>query len=261
MEKAEGLQFKRLVRPLAYQEVVEKIKQEIMEGRLKSGDRLPGERQLGELLGVSRTSVREALRVLETLDIIRARRGTGPESGSIVVGEVGNAMSDTLLVHTALDHLSLSEMVEVRLVLEGYAVEQAANRAGSTDIEALEGHVRRMSVDGLDAEQFLELDSAFHIALARASGNRLNAYLMQSIRRIMEHALRDIYVGVSNWEATRAEVTAEHMGIVRAISDRDGAEASRIVRDHIKKAYLRFGERGTDSTVGQAGGALTPLHS
>lgn len=246
MQPAKAMQLTPVVRPRVYQEVVETIKGEILGGRLQSGDRLPGERRLSELLGISRAPVREALRVLETLDIIRARRGTGPDSGSIVVGEVGNAMAETLLMHTALDHVSLAEMVDVRVVLESLAVEQAAEHADDDGLATLREFVDGMRDPEITPEDYLTLDSGFHIAIAKVSGNRLNAYLMRSIRLIVEHALRSIFVAVPDWPATRAEVTAEHEAILQAITDRDGPRGAALVTGHILKSFDRFkpAERG-----------------
>lgn len=240
MERAKELQLEPVVRRRAYQDVIEKIKNEILEGRLQSGDRLPGERRLSEMLGISRAPVREALRVLETLDIIRARRGTGPESGSIVVGEVGNAMADTLLMHTALDHVSLSEMVEVRVVLEGLAVDQAAKHADEAALARLQEFVDRMNDPEVTPEEFFRIDSGFHMAIAQVSGNRLNSYLMQSIRSIVEHTLQKIFVSSPDWPRTRAEVAAEHEAIMSAIRNGDGATGSAMITEHILKSFERF---------------------
>lgn len=240
MERAKELQLEPVVRRRAYQDVIEKIKNEILEGRLRSGDRLPGERRLSEMLGISRAPVREALRVLETLDIIRARRGTGPESGSIVVGEVGDAMADTLLMHAALDHVSLSEMVEVRVVLEGLAVDQAAKHADDSALARLQEFVDRMNDPEVTPEEFFRLDSGFHMAIAQVSGNRLNSYLMQSIRSIVEHTLQKIFVSSPDWPRTRAEVAAEHDAIMRAIRNGDGVTGSAMITEHILKSFERF---------------------
>ena len=240
MDSATNLKLKPVARRRAYEEVVDQIRGEILAGRLKSGDRLPGERQLSDILGVSRASVREALRVLENAHIVRARTGTGADSGSIIVGEVGHSMGDVLLMHTALDHLSLDEVVGVRTALEGYGVEQAAARRTEEDLEVLEDLVRRMAEPSLSPVDFLELDSSFHLVLAKASANRLNAYLMESIREIIEKMLGDIFTGSADWSTMQAEMVAEHEEVYQAIAARDGAKASILVQAHINKSHERI---------------------
>lgn len=240
VEPAPNLKLRPIARRRAYEEVVDQIREEILAGRLKSGDRLPGERQLSEILGVSRSSVREALRVLENAHIVRARAGTGAESGSIIVNEVGRPMGDVLLMHTALDHLSLDEVVGVRIALEGYGMQQAALRRTEEDLAVIADLVDRMDDRAITPAQFLELDTSFHMAAAKASGNRLNEFLMQSIRETIVHMLGDILTRSEDWPALHAELAREHRAVHDAIAEGDGDRASRLVQAHIGKSHERF---------------------
>ncbi|QBI18533.1 FadR family transcriptional regulator [Egibacter rhizosphaerae] len=238
-EPSSELHLRPVERRRAYQEVVAQIQQEILAGRLRSGDRLPGERQLSEMLGVSRSSVREALRVLETLDIVRARTGTGPESGSIIVGEAGGTMGGVLLMHAALDHFSLEDVVNVRVALEGQAVRAAAQLRDDEQLASLEKLVHRMESGDLGPEEFLELDSSFHVVIAQASGNRLTGYVMQSLRQLIEHWLGQLLLPHPGWPELRTALASEHREVFEAIRDGDGERGAEILTEHIRKAYER----------------------
>lgn len=221
--------------------VIDAIRTEILAGRLKVGDRLPGERQLGDMLGVSRTSVREAMRVLESQSIIRARVGAGPESGSVVVAEEGDLLSRLLIMQTALDSLSLAEVVDVRCVLEQHAVRSAASM-GAVDpdlltpvAEALER--MRCSID--DPASFIVADADFHLAIAELSGNRLLAYFMRSLRELLEQTLNVVYDDVEELEKVSLAVCSEHAAILKAMQTGDGEAGAELVTRHIRRAYDR----------------------
>jgi GntR family transcriptional regulator, transcriptional repressor for pyruvate dehydrogenase complex len=233
------LDLQPVQRRRAYEEVVERIQREILAGRLKVGDRLPGERQLSDRLGVSRASVREAMRVLEQLSIIRARTGTGPESGSIVVSEVGDAFSDALLMHTALDKISLDEVIDVRCMIESYAV-KAAVAQDSLDLDPAREALDQLTGDDLGPEDYLKLDAAFHLAICEASGNRLVAHLMGSIREVVHLTLGRIFPSASDWASMRAEVTREHVEILEALEAGDGDKAAELVSAHIMRSHERL---------------------
>jgi GntR family transcriptional regulator, transcriptional repressor for pyruvate dehydrogenase complex len=240
MEQPPQLDLRPVQKRRAYEEVVDRIRGEILAGRLRVGDRLPGERQLSEMLGVSRASVREAMRVLESLSIIRARTGTGPESGSVVVAEVGSALSDALVMHTALDTLSLDEVVDVRGMLESYAVRLAAKRATPDQLDELRAIVEGMRQEGLEPQRFLELDTAFHLTIAAVSGNRLAAHLMRSIRDVLQVTMDRMFVDVPGWETVRREVAAEHGEILDAVSRGDAEQAAELLEAHIHRSFDRI---------------------
>ena len=221
-----------------YEEVVEQIRQQILNGHLKVGDRLPGERQLSEMLDVSRASVREAMRVLESMSIIRARTGTGPESGTVIVGEPGSALSDVLVINEALDTISLDEVIDVRCMLEDAAVRQAVTQADDAAID----HLRRLVADMRREEDpyaFLAMDADFHLAIAEVSENRLIAYLMRSLRGVIHEVLSRIFPHVDNWDEMRPIVAAEHEQIVELIAARDVDAAVEHVQAHIRHSVNR----------------------
>jgi GntR family transcriptional regulator, transcriptional repressor for pyruvate dehydrogenase complex len=250
MEQPATLDLQPVQRRRAYEEVVDQIRREILAGRLKVGDRLPGERQLSDMLGVSRASVREAMRVLERLSIIRARTGTGPDSGSVVIAEVGDAFSDALLMHTALEKVSLDEVVDVRCMVESYAARAAAVGSPHADLSEARAMLERMHQPDLDPQAYLALDAAFHLAICEASGNRLVAFLMRSIRDVVQLTLGKIFTGAPDWERMRAEVTREHAEILEAIVAGEGDRAADLLCAHINRSYERLRTRDEHALAG-----------
>src|SRR5258708_273861 len=96
------------------------IEQKILDGRPRPGQKLPSERELVTVLGVSRTSIREALRALEAMGVIEARTGSGRDAGSVIAGQSTAAITNLLRLHIALAQISLADLVETRVQLERY---------------------------------------------------------------------------------------------------------------------------------------------
>src|SRR5919107_5766198 len=108
-----------------HQLVLSWIENELSGGRLTVGGRLPAERTLAEQLGVSRTSVREAIRVLEAMGVVRAGVGSGPDAGTVVISDPTAALGSALRLHVATQHLPVADIVETRVLLESWAVSHA----------------------------------------------------------------------------------------------------------------------------------------
>lgn len=247
MNEPVSLQLEPVNRRRAHEEVVHQIRREILAGRLKVGDRLPGERQLSETLGVSRASVREAMRVLEGMSIIRARTGTGPASGSVVVAEVGEVFTDALLMNTVLEKVALAEVIDVRAALEAYACRQAAQVAEPAHLDRMRAVVEEMEAGELERRLFLEQDTLFHLAIAESCGNSLVAHLMGSMREVILHTLGRVFTDAPESAEMRQVVTAEHRDIFEAIDNGDGERAATLVHAHIMKSYDRMRLAGDQS--------------
>ncbi|MGV9854348.1 FadR/GntR family transcriptional regulator [Streptomyces endocoffeicus] len=224
-----------------HEQVLTQIQEKILEGRLRIGDRLPSERELVEALGVSRNSVREALRVLESMGIVDAHVGSGRDAGSRVAGRSTDALGNLLRLHMALAQFQLGDLVDVRIELERLAVNRAAAEAGAGELKGLHALTAAMAEPGLDHERFHELDSEFHIGLARASHNALAADLMQALRDAVKTEMMAAFAQVEDWEATVAGLTAEHRAILAAVEEGRGEEAAELVTRHIRTFYETVG--------------------
>lgn len=224
-------------RAKTYELVVRRIQEEILAGRLRPGDRLPGERQLSESLQVSRPAVREAIRVLQALEVVRTRPGVGPSSGLIVSTEPAKALSDLLRMHVALTSYSVGDVIRVRIALEEQAVKLLASRGEGTHTERLTELLDRMSEPGLAPQNFHDLDTEFHLEIARAADNQLLADLMQALRDAVRQTMLDAYLGPPEWDSWVGELVGEHRAIFEAARCGEGDEAARLIREHIGGFY------------------------
>jgi DNA-binding FadR family transcriptional regulator len=220
----------------AFEEILDRLEAAIADGQLSAGDRLPPERELAAGFGVSRTSVREALRVLETLGLVDVRRG--PDNGVTLRREPGNALAHALRFQLALRHVSADSLIEFRVAIESWAARAAATAPRDETLEELGGLLERMHGDGLGQVAFHELDAAFHLTLARASGNELAALVLEGARSAIQRAMLDAILRVPDWPATRARLVHEHGRIAAAIRARDPGRAAQRVESHIRRFYL-----------------------
>ena len=222
-----------------YEHVLAQIAERILDGRLNVGDRLPSERDLVTALGVSRSSVREALRILEAMGIIEAHVGSGRDAGSRISGRATEALSNLLRLHMALSHFQLADLIEVRIQLERSAAARASVEAHADDISRLNDLIDQMMVPDIEHGTFHQLDSEFHVTIARASHNALSADLMQALRDAVRAHMEVAFSRVDDWDAMVATLSGEHRQIAAAIADGDGDLAADLVANHIAHFYER----------------------
>lgn len=218
--------------------VLERIEADLIEGRLVPGDRLTPERELATTLGVGRSSVREALRVLEVLGLIRTGTGSGPSAGAIVVATPRGGVSTLMRLHVAAQGFPIDDVLRTRIILETATVAELA-RAPAPALADAEAALRAMDTPGLTPPEFLALDAAFHLALAEASGNTVVAAVMGGLRDAIEAYVRAAAEHIDDWDTVSAGLRAEHRAIVEAIAAGDPERARSIVHDHITGYYAR----------------------
>lgn len=221
-----------------YELVVREIEEEIFAGRLRPGDRLPGERELSDLLKVSRPSVREAIRILEAMEIVRTRPGNGAESGLVVSTEPSRALSELLGVHVALSSYSHPEVLGVRTTLEVQSVRQVASTIEDTDVSQIADTLKRMEDTRISRSTFLDLDTEFHVGIAHASGNTLLGDLMAALREAVRRPMAEAFNNDAQWPARAETLIEEHATIFSAICRGEADEAEALVRHHIEGFYL-----------------------
>jgi DNA-binding FadR family transcriptional regulator len=218
-----------------YEQVMAQIEQRILDGRLKAGDHLPSERELAVSLGVSRPSLRESLRVLEALGLVEIRRGG--EGGAVLVETPGSGMVNLLKLQIALAQFSWTDVLETRLALETWSVEEAAYRSTDADHQELAAILDRMDDPSIEASEFNSLDAAFHMRIAESTGNALTAHFMGSLRTAIHRQMVEMYSGLADWRRTATTVRREHREILDLIVRKDGAAAASSVHTHISDFY------------------------
>jgi GntR family transcriptional repressor for pyruvate dehydrogenase complex len=218
--------FKPVPRRRAFEEVIVQVEQAIADGRIGPGDRLPPERELAGQLNVSRASVREALRVLEAFGVVTSRQGRGADAGCVVSTGEQNGLAGLLRIYASLLKVPLGDLVDIRVAIEAMTARAAAGARVELPIQDTEGR-----------DAFLQADTEFHVALAKASGNVLAPLLMEALREAIARQMRAAFAAVEDWDATRARILADHREIAERIrqGDEDGAAAA--VERHIRTFY------------------------
>ncbi|MEU2021635.1 FCD domain-containing protein [Streptomyces sp. NPDC016469] len=214
--------------------VLQSIEQRVFAGDLKAGDRLPPERELAPVLGVSRSALREALRVLETIGVLVAQPGRGPDAGARIVRNPDDALGRLLRLHFALGSYSLGDMLEARVVLERSSVEAAARHAAPAALDEAEELVVRMGAPGIGVPEFNDLDTRFHVRIARSSGNALTSTLTSAVRESVRPLILRALEAEPDWPATAAALNAAHAELLRLVRAGDGARAADLVEAHIR---------------------------
>jgi len=226
----------------AWQVVLQHIEADLLAGRLVPGDHLPAERTLASELGVGRSSVREALRVLEVLGLIRTQTGSGPQSGAIIVARPSGGMSSLMRLQVAAQGFDVRDVVKTRLVLEAAVVTELAE-ASAAPVDELDLGPAVELLDAMDADgrvseaEFLALDAAFHLALAELSGNAVIASMMAGLRNSIESYVLAGVPNLPSWPETSGRLRHEHRDIVDAIEKGDAELARSRVRAHITGYY------------------------
>ena len=235
-EVSADLPFQAVEQRRTFEQILLQIEEAIISGGLKPGDRLPPERDLAQTFGVSRASVREALRVLEMFGVIVARRGTGPDAGSIVATSAQSGLESALRLHVGLLRIPTKDMVEIRAVLEQQAALKAAERADDKMTVRLHEIVDGMRTATAISE-FNELDTEFHVELARVSGNALLPVLMEALRGTMRLAMLEGFERLADWRAERDHLVGEHERMIGYIEAGDAAAAGAAMQSHVMRFY------------------------
>ncbi len=220
-----------------YEGVIEAIRDMLLTGELAPGDRLPSERDLADTLGVSRPMVREALRTLEVLGVVAARRGQGPAAGTFILTEPSPALATLLDMEFTLERFDLADVIDTRVMLERWAI---TGMPADADLSPA-AHALTMMGEPLDREALMEWDLTFHQAIVDCASNRLVAHLYRSLRGSMHQRLADSLVAVDaqSWTTFWRRVMREHRMIYAALDSGDRERAADLSEQHVTRHYLR----------------------
>jgi GntR family transcriptional regulator, transcriptional repressor for pyruvate dehydrogenase complex len=226
------------VRPIrVYERVVQEIEDAIQRGELAPGDRLPSERAMMEQFGVSRSTIREALRVLERDGLVRSRGGD--PNGPVVLPVSTEGLRRSLLLLTRGRHVDLVELLQFRMLIEGGAARLAAACRSDDDLDLLGARLTAMedACDLGDAQTFSRADLDFHDTVAVIAGNELLQVANEVVRAVV---LQLVAVKVTSADDERTQMRencARHAEVLDAIRDADGERAAYLSRVHIFDAY------------------------
>lgn len=227
-----------------YDAFLQDIESGLRSGRLKTGDQLPGERILAETYSISRASVREAMRILDVMGILRSPASAGPKSGALVVSEPSASLASVLRLHVASHRLPVSEIVETRILLETWAARTAAGRASPTGLEAARELLTAMDAKGITPDQFHALDAQFHLALSALAGNTVIETIMESLSGSIRDYIKDALASLGQWPEVLGTLRVQHHAIFDALEAGNGEPAADLLRHHVAWLYERM--QGTD---------------
>lgn len=211
-----------------FEQIVEQIERRILSGELRSGDRLPSERELGEQFHVSRTAVREAMKTLAQKGLVDMR----PGRGTIVIDGTSRAVKHSLgLMLSVGQEEGSQKLVEVREILEPEIAALAAARATEEEIDAMREAVEIMESNLTNANAYIIADNDFHRALARGTQNVLILRLVDSIVDLLSEQRKQIFAVDGGPERGQFH----HKRLLDAVIRRDPEVARQAMRAHLRQ--------------------------
>ena len=233
-------------------EIIDQVRELISSGRLKPGDRLPSERELAHTFHVGRSTVREAIRSMESLGLVDVRAG----EGTFLAGPTAERTQDPLSASLFQAWGTHFKLFEVRAVLEPALAGLAARRATSAQIEAMRGALADQEREILRGESGKKEDTIFHHLIAEATGNeilhRIADSLMTLLGQTRETSLQRGGRPIRSYK--------QHQAILEAIEARNSSAAERRMREHIRSIERLIFASHQEPAVG-AGGSVPPVTS
>jgi DNA-binding FadR family transcriptional regulator len=223
----------------------------ILDRGLRAGDPLPTETELMEDLGVSRNSVREALKGLQALDIVEVRHGYGTYVGQLSLNPLADGLTFRTLQGSEGDVHALSEILEVREVLEAGLIRRVAATIPDDDLTALEAVVRRMDARARAGDSFADEDREFHEILYRSLGNALVPQLLGVFWNVFDRVS-----GIRGWNHDPSPIgtVRRHRAIVTALRRHDVDEAEQALARHFRSIDTRVARAARrDHAAGKTG--------
>lgn len=218
----------------AFEEIAAQIRAELVQGRLKVGNRLPSERALSEQFGVSRNTVREALRSLEHAGLVRLQKGA--TGGAFIAEDSGGAISTGLMDMFHVGAIQPAQLTEARIWLESIIVREACMRAmpdGLAELRANIAEAEEATAQG-DFNRRAEVHLEFHRILARMTGNPIMVIVMDSVLKVLRHFILSI------GEYENAFVLPSRKRFMKCMEARDPDAAVAEMESSLKKLQRSY---------------------
>ena len=212
------------------EEIVSQIKQLISKGELKPGDRIPSERELATMLGVSRPSVREAIMVLEAMGFVESRQGGGTYVKALTEASIMNPLAKLV---EKRDPELLRSLAEVRMGLESWSAYLAAQRATDSDIAEMRRLYKIMEKQAAKGGWSPDVDAEFHYAITSASHNSLQMHVLDSIHSLFHATIQVALMEFYQQEGHVQLLLTHHHDIMEAIAAHDPELARKKMMEHL----------------------------
>ncbi|MGH9800178.1 MAG: FadR/GntR family transcriptional regulator [Blastocatellia bacterium] len=221
--------------------VVQRIKELLERGELRAGSRLPPERELADMLHISRPSLRTALKALSVMGIIHAK----PGAGTYIAEALPEVFTEPMRFMTLINNTSDEEMFEARLIIEAGLAELAAERATDEDIKVLNTEIEGMRANMNDPENYLKHDVRFHQAIANAANNKLMSGVMDTVAQLLFHLRRQTIAHASDLE----EAIDWHQKIVETMKKRDPKKAKEVISGHLRASQAAWARENRNGST------------
>jgi len=229
-------------------QIAEQIRTSILAGEFNPGEKLPPERELAEMFGVSRPSVREALNILTSSGLVETYQGGGTLVRSLVENSAGMPLSELIRI----DGDRALDVIEVRKGMESWTAWYAATRALPEDVRRLKVVIDGMAKNLEELKHSEDFDAHFHMLVARATHNVVWSHMMQSIFDAMQEFQRDVWRAVYLTEDDQKLLFSHHLKVYEMIRDRNPEGARDAMLEHLTFAQKRCSAyvsmRGTEPT-------------
>jgi GntR family transcriptional repressor for pyruvate dehydrogenase complex len=212
------------------EEIVSQVKQLISKGELKPGDRIPSERELATMLGVSRPSVREAIMVLEAMGFVESRQGGGTYVKALTEASIMNPLAKLV---EKRDPALLRSLAEVRMGLESWSAYLAAQRATDSDIAEIRRLYKIMEKQAAKGGWSPDVDAEFHYAITSASHNSLQMHVLDSIHSLFHATIQVALMEFYQQEGHVQLLLTHHHDIMEAIAAHDPELARKKMMEHL----------------------------
>jgi GntR family transcriptional repressor for pyruvate dehydrogenase complex len=224
-------QFRPIHTRRAFEEICERIREQLALGVLKPGDKLPPERDLAQQLGVSRNVLREALRSLEMAGVLRLQKGV--KGGAFIQEGDTSRMNVVMRDMLSLGTISVRELSEARVQILDVVVRLACANARQADLDAIEANIERTELATKEGRLLdrVECSREFYRLLAASSGNKVIAMIMDSVTEVH---MRFVYAKVASSGVAMARLAEKRRKFLSALSGRNVSLASRLMRAHLE---------------------------
>ena len=234
--------FNNITSKKVYEQVIEQIQEKIFYGEFKNGDKLPSERELSEQMGVSRTSIREDIRVLETMGVVESRQG----EGNFICSNVNKSLIEPLSLIFKLNNGNWEDVIELRQALELETVKFASKRVTKEEADEMKFIINKMEeeINNQNRNEILvNLDQKFHNKIASISKNYLIECLFLTSSNLFEEFIDDARRKIVNKYSDERVLLNQHKEIYNAIISNDSNLAYKKMEEHMNLIKENYKEK------------------
>lgn len=236
--------FEPIKQPNVLPEILRQIKKNVAEGKLKKGDKLPTEREMARVLGVSRTTLREAIKSLEIIGFVECNQG----NGNYLSKNLNHSFSEPLSIMFMLEGGTVSQVHEFRQAIETVAVRHAAMAITPPQIQQLEDICEQMENGKarIPLAEMSELDRNFHRSITEITGNSLLITMMNAAESLIQSQIQNVRNVMTEDEKALCIINEQHRAITTAFRNHDPEGAARTISKHMD--FVQEFERSSGSS-------------